>query len=527
MSHEHNNETLETDMDITTKATPWNKTDRVVTAEHGLLGKEHLARRNNSIALNFERGEEVTSFPHDRTTHIALFSIKHGAITDVGNDRRSMNVTHGNRSSSQAKDSPLRALPNIESIRSGLTSTTAYVQNTSLETEENRENSSGRSIIIISDHTRNNSFNTTCNLFDLDAPGLSPSTCSFLDQTSWFSGAIFLPTLIFGGTVGNLISFTVMLRPNMRRYSTSLYAAALSVVDTIYLWGIFPQAYFTWTGDEGLHNVLSGKLLYFVYHTCCYGSAWLTVAISIDRFLLVFYPMKAARYCTLARTRIVISIICITIPASCTYLIIYIDHNFVAEYGVLPIFNNPDAHYYFYEVIPIVDMCMYVSVPFIILVCTNSLLMKKIVHMRKLDTHKTVGNTRSNASNDSISSKVQIQLTITSVLVCTVLIICTLPLLVTSTLVSKCLDRFSNEGKVWILFAASLTGVLPYVNSSVNCILYGMTGEKFRKEFIMLWPCHFYKGIQRNKNVAKGGDASPYETGSVETVAQYTIDTYM
>ena len=337
---------------------------------------------------------------------------------------------------------------------------------------------------------------TVCLIFGMESSTISEKTCGRMKMIIYGTSAIFLPILIIGGTTGNLLSLAVMTRPAMRRYSTSVYTSALAIVDTVYLWGILPHCYFFWSnGDDSLHNILSGKLFYYVYYVCCNSSAWFVVAMSIDRFIVGYFPLKAASLCTIGRTKKIIAAIFISIMLICSYLPIFVKTNHVTESGVVPLFNNADVAYFYVEITPLLDLTFYICVPFIILVVTNTLLMKKIYQMRNIRIRKSNGKMvshDSHTSNKESMSRTEIQMTFISILICAIFITCTLPVLIFSIIFLKFLGNFTPDEQIKILFGVSMVGALPYINSAVNFAMYCLTGTKFRRELHLM----FSNGIQ-------------------------------
>ena len=94
-----------------------------------------------------------------------------------------------------------------------------------------------------------------------------------------------LPFIIISGTLGNAISFTVLLRKRMGYTSIYVYLLFLACVDMLVL---YASAFKTWirilTGFELLHmNAFTCKTTMFVLLVSQHMSAWLIVAVTFDR----------------------------------------------------------------------------------------------------------------------------------------------------------------------------------------------------------------------------------------------------
>ena len=111
------------------------------------------------------------------------------------------------------------------------------------------------------------------------------------------------PLLLIIGSVGNLISFVVLMMPSMRRMSIYLYLAALSVTDTLVLSFGLPAMFlkalhgsYVWHSIDWMckaENVLT--------YTFSDYSVWLIIAVTVDRYVAVCHPLRAAAFCNRGR----------------------------------------------------------------------------------------------------------------------------------------------------------------------------------------------------------------------------------
>ena len=112
----------------------------------------------------------------------------------------------------------------------------------------------------------NSDFIDYYNITQIDAqPGGTPSSSRHHKNLPHYTIGIFLikyllPFVIFLGTIGNLLSFIVMMKRRMRHTSVYLYLAMLSFADTIVL---YLSGFKTWirlvTGEQ-YHYALFEKL---------------------------------------------------------------------------------------------------------------------------------------------------------------------------------------------------------------------------------------------------------------------------
>ncbi|ESN91460.1 hypothetical protein HELRODRAFT_189698 [Helobdella robusta] len=111
----------------------------------------------------------------------------------------------------------------------------------------------------------------------------------------------YIPLIIYiVGVLGNSLSLSVLVRKRMRRVSTYTYLSVLSVVDTLVLtmgllqlW-IGERSNLGWLRDQS--NVACKTLNVFSYSMSDL-SVWLIIAVTVERFIAVCHPLRAASMC--------------------------------------------------------------------------------------------------------------------------------------------------------------------------------------------------------------------------------------
>ena len=427
---------------------------------------------------------------------------RHGptATTDAGNDTAILQNRKGG--TEKPRDSELTTpLSMVQAKPCGNTTAKASTNDTTNDDPLNCGSAELQN--ATEDSYANGTNNTTaehCNMFGIVSYLIKSETCDLFNKIIWHVVVVVGTTSIAVGSVGNILAFSVLTRSNMRRYSTSLYSAALAVSDTLFLSTGIPQVYFIWTGGGmALHDVLDGKLFHFFYYSCSYISVWLVIAMSVDRLIVVFFPFKARQWCNSRRTKMTIAGIFIFFSCLFIYLLIFTVRSDADTYVVYAVFGNEQVNFYHYGIQPWVDVTFYLCLPFMILTVTNSLVTVQITALskralRKFDTcagpEMQGGNgaiSGSGSGSGSAASKVgipraEIQMTIMANVVCLTFLILTLPLTLTTLMVSGIFTELSPEPAIYWSVSHGICGVLPFVNSAINFILYCMTGMKFRRE---------------------------------------------
>jgi len=116
-----------------------------------------------------------------------------------------------------------------------------------------------------------------------------------------------VPVIVLMGTVGNALSFCVLVRRRMRSTPMYFYLTLLAVADTFVL---YVSAFKVWiralTQFEVLHVSNVGcKLFMFILLCSFYMSAWLVVLVTLDRFLVVWFPFRVYLFMRIRRARYV------------------------------------------------------------------------------------------------------------------------------------------------------------------------------------------------------------------------------
>ena len=124
-------------------------------------------------------------------------------------------------------------------------------------------------------------------------------------------------TLCIFGLIGNIISVIVWTKiiqkqPN-RTCSTSVFLIALAIADSgLLLCFLFTTAIKTslpsisYSYNYNMFYAYFGFPMFFFFFV---ASIWLVVAVAVNRFIVVYFPMKAKSICTLTKTGISILVI--------------------------------------------------------------------------------------------------------------------------------------------------------------------------------------------------------------------------
>lgn len=133
-------------------------------------------------------------------------------------------------------------------------------------------------------------------------------------------GTVFIIVI---GLVLNTISFRILLSPCLRRSSPNLYLLALSVYDCGVLLFNFMIGVLRKQNPDTINAVFQENEWLCILHSVAVElfnllSIWMIVCLTIERLIVVSLPMKAAQYCSVKRTKIIITIVSgVSLAISC------------------------------------------------------------------------------------------------------------------------------------------------------------------------------------------------------------------
>ena len=304
------------------------------------------------------------------------------------------------------------------------------------------------------------------------------------------------PLLLIIGTIGNVLSFCVLIRKAMRRTSTYNYLAVLSFTDMLVLYiGLLRL----WVGEltEDVRDMSdwSCKFITMAGYTVSVYSVWLLIAVTVERYIVTVHSLRASTMCTQGRA--VKTIVCILI------LLLSINLHFLWTTQIQTTTRNGEIiqrcngasgyEHLIKQVWPWVDACLYCILPFIIICILNCLIVQKVIISRK-SRHLLAGSRLSSSSSNSprSSNESSARVTIMLLTISFTFLICTLPMNVTMIHQAyRGFNALSLQEEASYRLARTISELLMYTNHSINFYLYLLTGNKFRQQLLtMLCPCN-------------------------------------
>lgn len=295
------------------------------------------------------------------------------------------------------------------------------------------------------------------------------------------------------GTIANALSVAVLTRRIMKS-STYVYLAALAICDSLVLFFTLLLILKDTKPPDSPHQLdqFHAVLFPFVHPTAIVfqvSSIWLTLAFTVDRYIMICHPFSAERMCRRSRARKVVLGIYIggflfNIPKYLEYytttqeLTLANSSQVFKVYGVetTTIGNNEVFREVVHSWMYLIFVC---GIPFLTLVILNAFLIRA-VHLSRLKGKEI--NVREKHRNDT---------TIMLIGVIIIFLICQGPALVSRMMYAFKPGTTKNRAAFTLNEVGSFLVIL---NSAINIVPYYLFGRKFRSEFWRIFcTCFFDK----------------------------------
>ena len=313
------------------------------------------------------------------------------------------------------------------------------------------------------------------------------------------------PILVILGTFGNIFSFIILKRKAMLKFSTYFYLMVLAIADTLVLYiGLLRL----WVGELTGYDLRDQadwlcKLTNVIGYTISDFSVWLIIAVTIERYIVVCYPLKANSYCNTPRAKkviigLLVSFFILNLHFFWTVQVVYYKHQ--GEH--IPRCAGGPSHKELVEDIwPWVDAMFYSFLPFVVILVLNGLIIRQVILAHRCRQELRSGSVyeQRRPSHEGSTRLTAMLLTISLAFILT-----TLPMNIVN-IATAFWNQYANDLALVSKFklARTITELLMYTNHSMNFFLYCATGQKFRHQLV--WMVCYAK---RSSNLSWGSEHS-------------------
>ena len=312
-------------------------------------------------------------------------------------------------------------------------------------------------------------------------------------KTADYMWKILSPILIILGSIGSVITLIVLSREKSRKTSTSYYLMALAISDFLALNTGLLRQWIKYAFAVDIREDLSEfgcKLHWCIVYLVTQYSSWLLICVTLERVISTWFPHRRNFICTTtAAIGFVIGI---------AFILLILNSHYFYGYGTLTSTNGTETnttycvplypaykHFVLFQWVWI-DLCIFYLIPVFVLLVGNCAIIYKVISSQR-KTRRTIvpSITQSVNNGQATNSKQQrriSQLTITLMLLSAVFFLCITPIVVYPIGEPYWKKGASNERLAFLFWWETFANLLMYVNHSINCLLYYLSGTKFRKE---------------------------------------------
>ncbi|KAK3594349.1 hypothetical protein CHS0354_019258 [Potamilus streckersoni] len=292
------------------------------------------------------------------------------------------------------------------------------------------------------------------------------------------------PILISFGTVGNILSIIVLTRRSIRSSTTALYLTVLAFSDLVVLYTGLLRQWLNFLWQEDVRNIseLSCKIhLWFVYISLDF-SAWILIAVTLERVISSWFPHSAKSLCSRKRAASLMIAIFIFLLILNGHLLFGFGDVVSTEEGQTTVKkckvkNNAYKDFFSY-VWPWIDLCIFCLIPFVILFTGNVCILIKVIQSAKRTRQVApMGGMQHHRTSNKQSSLTAMLFTLN-----VVFLLCTSPISVYNIGYSQWEQGAATHDYAVLNLWWAICSLLMYVNNSLNFLLYCLSGSRFRQE---------------------------------------------
>ena len=178
--------------------------------------------------------------------------------------------------------------------------------------------------------------------------------------------------------IGNILSATIMYRRARRGLSSYFYLALLALVDICVLYTSCLSFLFEITFGYyiQLKSPIYCRIAFYFQHLFTYISAWLIVAVTFERFIVVRFPFQSILICRMRvayTITLIIFIFFLIYTTHCFFTMDIIPTYIHTEHGFHPDYSVCDLREH-RRLLAFVDLCFYSFIPSLLIIMFNILI---------------------------------------------------------------------------------------------------------------------------------------------------------
>ena len=278
------------------------------------------------------------------------------------------------------------------------------------------------------------------------------------------------PVLIPLRLVGNTLSFLVMMRSNNRKVSTCIYMAAISINDNAMMfWAL-------WYLHSFENKPVFCKIIAFISYLILQNSTFQILAMTIDKYIAIRWPHRAAAYITPKRAKNTI----------CTIFILVTVYN-LPHFFITSLIEGQCYGYSVKSILTKVhswlSFVLNGVIPYTLLIHVNYVIVKTVRNSRRMFRSR-VGTEKRQKSVKSAENQLTTMLLLVTSLFMILLFTTYIRFIYASFVISDTPSKFASY-----ILIFEMSYKLYVTNSGINFFLYCISGNKFRNDLKELVCC--------------------------------------
>ena len=311
----------------------------------------------------------------------------------------------------------------------------------------------------------------------LSTPPKGPRQAYVIADKLWIYIA---PILFVIAIVGNTVTFLVMKRPCFRNASTSVFLQCLAIADTAFVVvGLLPE----WLEVAKIIHIKAQheaicKIYKWMFYVTGDIAVWILVIFTMHRCYSVCRPLEERASGTINKIKwVILAIIVLSCLKSIPQFWARGNEYKIKDNGEFVLkkrcgYPSEFAKNYVFYIRPYIVLVLVSVLPLLIITVCNILIIKSLATRAKFSRNCSISNRM--RKEDSARR----QTTVMCLTVSCLFLVCMTPSLI--LLIGK---------PVWIgsdsyIIAKAVNNLLVYVNHSVNFIMYCLSANRFRQEFL-------------------------------------------
>ncbi|XP_031844318.1 FMRFamide Receptor [Nomia melanderi] len=317
----------------------------------------------------------------------------------------------------------------------------------------------------------------------IDADSEAPLECRQENLTGLFDFIIcgvLINVIGLFGIFGNAISMIILSRPQMKSSINYLLIGlarcdTILIVISVLIYGL--PAIYAYTGLLFDYKfIVYPKIVRFLYPLSCMAqiaTVYLTLTVTLERYIAVCHPLKARSFCTYGRAQLAVLVIVIfsfvyNLPKFWEidfFTEVHWKYN-VTVYCLYPAdLRSNDLYVTLY--VHWMYFFIYYLFPFLALVVFNAAIYQRV--------------RKANKELQQLSRHQRREIGLATMLLCVVIVFLICNIL---PLASNIHETFFTDPPLWLVQTGNL---LVTINSSINFIIYVIFGRKFKRIFLKLF----------------------------------------